>query len=523
VENDRSGIVYLVGAGPGDPGLITVKGIECLRRADVVIHDRLINVSLLSYAPQAEFIDVGKQPDRHPVKQSQINQLLVNHAQAGKTVVRLKGGDPFVFGRGGEEAMALSEAGIAFQVVPGISSAIAAPAYAGIPITHRGIACSAAVITGHRADCTSDPDSDWARAARGVDTLVFLMGVQNLPRIVEQMLAAGRSPSTPIALIEQATCRSQKTVAGTLADIVSRAAQVCPPAVIVIGEVVALRKNLRWYDVSRPQPFDGVCVFNTRPVRPAFHHSTPLVGSPDKFTSLLADSGARVIDFPTTALIPNPDPKALSNLFQRLPSPHPNHESPPWLLFGDENEVRFFMEELFAQGYDVRRLSGASLAALSLAAARALREFGLRPDLITSVSADLAGSLACSGAQSVVLLSTDSQAGLVRSSLESHGLKVEHVPVYTIEPFEEDPAAVRLLFEHDSHILALFSPTAVVGLANILRASGETALPTTSTIICSGEATIEAAVQLGFKVDLAVEENAPPAALVEVLARWQER
>jgi uroporphyrin-III C-methyltransferase len=247
-SENRPGIVYLVGAGPGDPGLITLRGVECLKRADIVVYDRLVNPSLLAYAGQAELIDVGKQPDCHPLPQDEINALLIEKARAGKIVVRLKGGDPFVFGRGGEEAIALAEAGLPFEIVPGVTSAIAAPAYAGIPITHRGVACSVAFVAGQRADSAEDPACDWHRLAGGPDTLVFLMGVNNLPRIVERLVANGRSPGTPVALVEWGTLSSQRTVVGTLADIVERAADVRPPAVIVVGEVVRLRELLRWFD-----------------------------------------------------------------------------------------------------------------------------------------------------------------------------------------------------------------------------------------------------------------------------------
>jgi uroporphyrinogen III methyltransferase/synthase len=244
----REGRVYLVGAGPGDPELLTLRAVRCLKEADVVVCDRLVNPVLFSFAPQAEWIDVGKEASHHPVPQEQINCLLIEKALAGKTTVRLKGGDPFVFGRGGEEALALVQAGIPFEIVPGVTSAIAVPSYAGIPITHRGTACSATIITGHRADCAQDPEWDWKRAARGADTLVFLMGVKNLSRIIGQVLAAGRPPDTPIALIEQGTCPDQKTVTGTLVDITEKAADIHPPAIIVIGEVVRLREQLRWFD-----------------------------------------------------------------------------------------------------------------------------------------------------------------------------------------------------------------------------------------------------------------------------------
>ncbi len=242
-----NGVVYLVGGGPGDPGLLTLRGLECLKRADVVIHDRLSNDELLAHAPpHAERIDVGKLPDYHPIPQSQINALLVEHARAGKTVVRLKGGDPFVFGRGGEEAQALVEAGIRFEIVPGVTSAIAVPAYAGIPITQRGVARSVAFITAHNADA-APLDLNWEGLARGVDTLVFLMGVKNLPEIVTSLREAGHPLHTPVAVIERGTLPQQKTTVGTLADIQAKAVGIQPPSIIVVGEVVNLHETLQWF------------------------------------------------------------------------------------------------------------------------------------------------------------------------------------------------------------------------------------------------------------------------------------
>jgi len=249
LEDRSSGIVYLVGAGPGDPGLLTVRGLEYLQKADVVVHDRLANPQLLSYAPQAELIDVGKQPDHHPIPQERINAILVEQACQGKVVVRLKGGDPFVFGRGGEEAQALVEARIPFEVVPGVTSAIAVPAYAGIPVTQRETACSVAFITGHCA-CSKPLDLNWVALAQGVDTLVFLMGVHNLGLIVASLLGAGRPPETPVALIEQGTLPEQKVVVGFLADILEKAAGINPPAIIIVGEVVSLHDTLDWFKPS---------------------------------------------------------------------------------------------------------------------------------------------------------------------------------------------------------------------------------------------------------------------------------
>lgn len=244
------GVVYLVGAGPGDPGLLTLRGLEYLKKAQVVVHDRLVNRTLLAYAPQARLIDVGKQPDNHPIPQALINEILVQEAHAGHVVVRLKGGDPFVFGRGGEEALALVEAGIPFEIVPGVTSAIAAPAYAGIPVTQRGMAGSVAFITGHAAN--SKPiDINWQALVQGIDTLVFMMSVQSLPVIVASLLEAGCAKDTPAAVIEQGTLPAQRVVTGTLADIIEKAKPVNPPAIIIVGQVVSLQAALSWFQPAQ--------------------------------------------------------------------------------------------------------------------------------------------------------------------------------------------------------------------------------------------------------------------------------
>lgn len=244
----KIGKVYLVGAGPGDPGLLTVRGLELLRKAEVVVYDRLVNPILLEHAPpEATHIFAGKLTGSHSLPQEEINEILIIHAKRGRQVIRLKGGDPFVFGRGGEEAEALAVAGIPFEVVPGVSSAVAVPAYAGIPLTHRKLSSSFAVITGH--ECSkAEPSVDWERLATAVDTLVVLMGLKNLPRIVGKLLAHGRPPETPVALIRWGTTELQETIVGTLSDIVAKSALLEPPVIAVIGQVVRLREQLQWFD-----------------------------------------------------------------------------------------------------------------------------------------------------------------------------------------------------------------------------------------------------------------------------------
>jgi uroporphyrinogen III methyltransferase/synthase len=247
----KSGKVYLVGAGPGDPGLMTVKGLDCLRRADVVIYDRLIDESILHEArPEAEKIYVGKASSHHTLEQETINHLLIQKAREGKVVVRLKGGDPFVLGRGGEEAEALAENHIPFEVVPGVSSAVAVPAYAGIPVTHREVASSFTVVTGHKASDRGEPDIAWDKLATGTDTLVILMGIGNLAYVVDQLIKNNKPPSTPAAVITHGTTGRQRCVTGTLQDIVAKvkSEDLKPPSVVIVGDVVHLRKHLRWFD-----------------------------------------------------------------------------------------------------------------------------------------------------------------------------------------------------------------------------------------------------------------------------------
>lgn len=256
----NKGKVYLVGAGPGDPGLMTVRGLELLRRAEVVVYDQLVNLALLEEAPSAtDRIFVGKKAGRYCITQAEINQILIRHARLGQEVVRLKGGDPFVFGRGGEEAEAMANAGTPFEVVPGVSSAVAVPAYAGIPLTHRKLASSFAVVTGHEARKAQD-SVDWAKLATAVDTLVVLMALHNLPIIVAKLLAHGRAPETPATVIRWGTTEEQKTIFGTLANIVEKSALIAPPALIVVGDVVSLADKLHWFD---PMPYnpapDGIC------------------------------------------------------------------------------------------------------------------------------------------------------------------------------------------------------------------------------------------------------------------------
>ena len=370
----RIGTVQLIGAGPGDPKLITVGGMEALKAADVVVYDRLAHPALLGYArPDATRIYVGKQADRHAMKQDDINALLAEEAQQGKSVARLKGGDPFVFGRGGEEAEYLRERGIPFVVIPGVTSAIAAPAYAGIPVTHRDLASSFAVITGHERDDARESGTRapggaegrrrWDKIAHAADTLLFLMGVENLEEIASQLMGHGREASTPVALVRWGTWAGrQETLTGTLGDIVTkvREAGFTAPAVTVVGDVVTLRETLRWFDIG---PLAGKRVVVTRAREQA-----------SEFADGLRARGAEPIEFPLIRLVPPPDGyAALDDALVRL-------ESYDWVCFASAPAVHAFFEQLSHAGHDARALAAARVAAVGPATAEALRVYGIRAD-----------------------------------------------------------------------------------------------------------------------------------------------
>jgi len=362
------GKVWLVGAGPGDPGLITVVGLERLRQADVVVYDRLVSPRLLEDAREgAELIFVGKVAGKGGHNQVKINELLVAKAREGKRVVRLKGGDPFVFGRGGEEAEALRAAGVPFEVVPGVTSASAVPAYAGIPVTHRGLASSFAVVTGHEDPGKDEPAVDWGRLATAVDTRVLLMGAQTLPEIVDKLIEGGRPAETPAAVIQSGTTPDQRTVTGTLGDIVRRVqeAGLTAPAITVVGEVVRLRETLAWFE---DRPLFGKRVLITRTRRQA-----------SALARLLAEEGAVPIELPAIEIEPAVDEAArLRRALDGLRA----SASGGWVVFTSANAVEVFFGLMRERGLDARAFAGARAAAIGPATADALAERGIIADAV---------------------------------------------------------------------------------------------------------------------------------------------
>ncbi len=515
-----SGIVYLIGAGPGDPGLITVRGLQCLRAADVVVYDRLIPTALLAEAPAAQWIDVGKRPGHHPVPQEEINALLVAHGQAGKRVARLKGGDPFVFGRGGEEAEALAAAGVPFEIVPGVTSAIAAPAYAGIPVTYRDLACSFVVLTGHRREGAEKPACDWS-AAVGADTVVFLMGVGNLAAIVENLLAAGKSPATPAAVVASGTCARQRTVTGTLQDIAERADQagIRPPAALIVGEVVNLRAKLRWFDRPDRRPLLGLRILNTRPA----HEAAEL-------TARLTDAGAEVIPLPAMRVAPPADPGPLDAVLHAIATAAPGRPAYHWIVFTSPNAVEAFMERLLAadgpddkgRHRDLRLLAGMQLATVGPGTTAALRRYGLLADLTPAhaTGRDLAAALPDVSGQRILLPRSDQALRDLPEALAARGAEVTEVIAYTVKPAAPNPAGLAALNAGEVDVAVFFSPSALRGLRDMLDRPLAEALRGVA-IACIGPTTAAAAHALGLEVTVTPDESSVDS-LVAALVAWRQ-
>lgn len=363
-----AGMVFLVGAGPGDYRLISMKAVDCLKMADVVVYDRLADERILQWAPDdAEYIYVGKASSNHTMRQEDISQLLVDKAKEGKCVVRLKGGDPFVFGRGGEEGILLQENGVLFEIVPGITSAISVPAYAGIPVTHRAVATSFAVVTGHEDPAKGKSNMRWEHLSTGVDTLVFLMGVANLPYITAKLMENGRSTDTPAAVIRWGTKPEQRvliTTVGTAAEDVAKA-QLKPPAIFLVGEVVNLRKKLQWFDEPKMRPLFGKTVLVTRARAQA-----------SKLTARLEQLGAKVIETPAICM---EDP---ADSYESLDAAIEHLNAYQWLIFTSANGVGRFFSRLFKDGKDTRALGYVQIAAIGSATAEKLLQYGIKADVV---------------------------------------------------------------------------------------------------------------------------------------------
>lgn len=501
----NKGKVYLVGAGPGDPGLITVKGLHCLEQADVIIYDYLVNKDLLNKAGKgAELIYVGKQPQAHHMPQERINALLVAKAREGKAVVRLKGGDPFVLGRGGEEAEALAAAGIPFEVVPGITAAIAAPAYAGIPVTHRGLSSSFAVVTGHAVG--SGSRIDWNRIATGVDTLVFVMGVANLSSIATHLMENGRSPATPVALIEWGTTPKQQVVKGALADIacLAGAAHISQPAVLIVGEVVELRDKIRWFE---DKPLFGRKVLVTRNKEQA----NPL-------SELLSLEGAEPLEMPTIEIEPVFNQERLDNVLSRL-------TEFDWLIFTSANGVEGFFDLLHRHGLDSRELHGRKICAIGQVTASALQKYGIRPDLVPAEYSSR-GIIACfkqegiNGKRFLLPCSQITNQELLHG-LSGLGAEAEPVMIYRTLPAGKGDSQIKeLLINGAVDIITFTSPSTVRGLISML--AGDVDILNKALIACIGPVTAAAATESRLRVDVIAKKYTIDGLVTALVERYDK-
>ena len=487
----KQGKVFLIGAGPGDPGLLTLKGKEYLSQAEVVVYDRLADPHILAYArPEAELIYVGKASSRHTLKQPEINALLVKLASDGKLVARLKGGDSFVFGRGGEEALELQKAGLPFEFVPGITSAIAVPEYAGIPVTHRHIATSFAVITGHE-DPTKGPSSiNWQGLATSVDTLVFLMGVENLQHITSELIAHGRPAATPAALIRWGTHPEQQTLVTTLGRAYDdvQAAHLKPPAIFIVGEVVKLRTELAWFE---KKPLFGKTVVVTRARAQA-----------SQLTKQLTAAGAKVLEVPAIKLAPPANYAPLDQALQNL-------SSYQWLIFTSANGVDAFFKRLGLMQLDARALAGCLLAAIGSGTAAALKKYGLHADVVpaTYQAEDLARALQphLQPGATVLLPRAAVARSVLPDTLQKWGARVTVVPVY--QTVQDDSAKFELLNALQNKTVDYITFTSSSTVTNFLELiDRQTQLLNNVQLAVIGPITGATCAQAGLKVSITARE-----------------
>ncbi len=498
-------IVYLIGAGPGDPGLMTVKGLECLAKAEVVVYDYLANPRFLSAAdPDAEIIYVGKKGFSEHVTQEEINAILVEKAleDGGKVVARLKGGDPFIFGRGGEEALALAERDIPFEVVPGISSGYAAPAYAGIPVTHRGITTDMAFVTGHEDPTKETTDVNWEHLATAVGTICFFMGVKNLPIITERLMTYGRSADTPVALVRWGTTPRQETLVGTLGDIAEKAAaaKFKAPAITIVGEVVNLREQLAWFE---DKPLFGKTVIVTRSRAQASDLSERFI-----------DLGAEVLEFPTIRVV---DPESWDPVDEAIR----NLQVYDWLVFTSVNGVGQFFDRMEEMDTDARALAGCRVAAIGPATAARCMEHGIRPDYVPSeYRAEGVIEGFCErgvGEGSRVLIPRALEAReILPDTLRERGAIVDVVPVYRTVLGAGEQSVLARLAEGTVDVITFTSSSTVKNFMQL--AEGTDIAPTLSQALIAsiGPITSDTARDLGLTVGVEAEEYTIPG-LVEAV------
>ena len=503
------GTVYLVGAGPGDPGLLTLKAKACIEKGDVIIYDNLANRVFLDYAREnAERIYVGKEGGKHTLGQEQINELMVAKAEQGLKVVRLKGGDPFIFGRGGEEAQVLVKSGISFEVIPGVSSAIAVPAYAGIPLTHREHTSTVAFITGHEDPAKEASDIAWDKIAAGAGTLVFLMGVGNLEKIALRLMEYGRAPETPVAVIRMGTMPEQKTVTGALKEIARLAEQekIRPPAVIVVGDVVQLHEKLNWFE---EKPLFGRRIIVTRAREQA-----------SEFLSALRERGAQCMEFPTIKVVPPESWEGLDRSIREV-------ENFQWLVFTSVNGVKYFFDRLETLGGDVRDLKGVRIAAIGPKTAEAVASKGIRIDLVpeeyrAEAVVEAFKKEDIEGKRILLPRAREAREVLPRD-LEKLGAVVDVVEAYrTVKPEEDKEKITGMLRQGEIHMVTFTSSSTVTNFLDMFRGARVLEWMTKAAVACIGPVTAKRAEEKGLKVSLVAPEYTIPSltqAIVDYFSR----
>ncbi len=479
------GYVYLVGGGPGDPGLLTLKGAECIGKADVLVYDRLVSRRLLSLArPDCERIYVGKSPERHTFTQDAINEVLVQKSREGKIVTRLKGGDPFVFGRGGEEAEALLDAGISYEVVPGITSAIAVPAYAGIPVTHRDLTSTFTVVTGHEDPTKNASAIPWELLAQGNGTVVFLMGMENLPLIGEKLIQHGRRPETSAGVIQWGTRPEQRTLVSQLDEIAKQAEKqgFSSPSVIIVGDVVSLREKLQWLE---KKPLFGLRIIVTR----ARHQASTL-------SKAIEDLGGEAWEFPAIELAAPTQPEHLAKAVAKI-------KTFEWLVFTSVNGVEAFFKEFKRQDRDIRELAGIELVAIGPATQSALQERGLK---VAFVPPEYRAEAIISGlasrvlrGQRVLLARAEEARDILPESLKALGAEVWDVPAYRTVMGQGGAELHDLLAEKAVHAVTFTSSSTVKNFIKLI--GGETSLLEGIKLFSIGPITSATARELGLTID----------------------
>ncbi len=504
---DNTGKVYLIGAGPGDPGLITLKAKECIETADVVVYDYLASPFLLEYArPDAEIIYVGKKGGDHTLTQDKINQLLVDTAKAGKTVARLKGGDPFVFGRGGEEAQELLADGVAYEVVPGVTSAISAPAYAGIPVTHREHTSFVSFITGHEDPTKKETSMQWDVFAKSNATLVFLMGVKNLAHITSKLMENGKDKETPVALVRWGTTTKQQTVTGTLSTIVEevKKAGLKSPAIIVVGNVVNLREELAWFD---QKPLFGKRIVITR----ARAQASGLVRE-------LTRLGAHCLEIPTIRIQAPEDTAPLRQSIENI-------KDYTWLLFTSVNGVKHFFDTLFDMGKDVRVLGHLKFACIGPVTKERLADYGIISDILPETyraesvvdafePEDMKG-------EKVLLPRAMKARTILPESLREMGAVVDEVTAYETVLADADRETLTQLLEDKAVDAVTFTSSSTVSnFISLLDVDRRAELMEGVTVASIGPITSDTARELNLTVDIEAEEYTIPGLIDSLLSHY---